>query len=357
MRYYRKLMGKENPPRYIIFGAGAVGVAVGGLLLEAGAAVEFVARPLYAEAIRRGVTIRQGDAEVKFRAAAVTALRELPVTPADVVVIATKSQVMEAVIEELAAHYPPTTAVVCLQNGVRNEAVAAQRFDQVYAGLLMMSAVQLDPHLVTMPSGRHIALGLYPDGVDERARQLCEDLTRASFTALASPYTMAMKWGKLIANLNNATHTITGYWLERGMADAPMRELMLAVREEGMRVLDAADIAYDAPAGEPSLVKIRAWTERLRQARPSLAEALSLPTAQRTYASMWQDLHLGRKTHEAAYLNGEIVELGKSYGVPTPYNATLLALVNRMFREGLEPGIYTPEQLHKEIRRGADETR
>lgn len=343
-------MSEEKPARYIIFGAGAVGNAVGGLLVNAGCAVEFIARPVYAEAIRRGVTIRQGVSEIIFKADAVTSAQDLTFGEGDVVIIATKSQVMDEVIEELAAHCDPSTPVVCLQNGVSNERVASRRFTNVYAGLLMLSAVQVEPQLVVMPMGRHIAVGLYPEGVDERARRMCEDLARAGFNALASPHTMAMKWGKLIANLNNATHTITGYWLERGIADPDMRELMLAVREEGMRVLDAAGVAYDAPTGEPSIVRIREWTERIRHSKASLDEALAMPEAARTYASMWQDLHLGRRTHEADHLNGEIVRLGSEVSVATPYNLTLLEIINRMFDEGLQPGIYTPETLHSLVR-------
>ena len=80
---------------------------------------------------------------------------------------------------------------------------------------------------------------------------MAEDLNRAGFDALASAYVMAMKWGKLVANLNNATHTITGYWLERGLADPEMRKLLIAVREEGLRVLEAAGIAVEPPADEP----------------------------------------------------------------------------------------------------------
>ena len=70
----------------------------------------------------------------------------------------------------------------------------------------------------------------------------------------------------------------------------------------------------------------------------------------RTYSSMWQDLHLGRKAHEAEFLNGAIVALGQKLGIPTPYNSTLLELVNQMFAEGLMPGIYTPNELDDLIR-------
>jgi 2-dehydropantoate 2-reductase len=163
---------------------------------------------------------------------------------------------------------------------------------------------------------------------------------------------MAMKWGKLVANLNNATHTITGYWLERGVADPEMRRLVVAGRDEGLRVLAAAGIAVEPPAGEPSPIRIIDWTNKLREQKDSeeaLAKAVNLPEGLRTYASMYQDLLLGRDSNEAAFLNGEIVALGRELSIPTPYNSTLLEMIDRMFDDGAEPGIYTPEELHRII--------
>jgi hypothetical protein len=39
--------------------------------------------------------------------------------------------------------------------------------------------------------------------------------------------------------------------------------------------------------------------------------------------------------------------MGRKLAIPTPYNSTLLEIVNRMFDEGLKPGIYTPAELHR----------
>jgi 2-dehydropantoate 2-reductase len=350
MRYYRNSMSIESQTRYIIFGAGAIGAAVGGLLLNAGARVEFIARPVYAEAIKRGVTISQDGKETFFNAAAVTAANQLQYAEGDVVIFAMKSQVMEDAVAELAAVCDRKIPVVCLQNGVRNEEIAARRFENVYAALVFLSAVQLDPQVISMPRGRSIVIGVYPNRVDELSRHLCEDLRRAGFEALASSYTMAMKWGKLVANLNNATHTITGYWLERGVADPEMRQLIVAVRDEGLRVLAAAEIAVEPPAAEPSAIRIIEWTNKLRESHKdspeALAKAANMPETLRTYASMYQDLYLGRPSNEAAYLNGEIVALGRKLGIPTPFNSTLLEMINQMFAEGLKPGIYTPAKLY-----------
>ena len=343
-------MSIEKRTRYVIFGAGAIGSAIAGLLVRAGSRVVCVARPAYAEALRRGIVIKENGEELTVKVDAVTAARELSPERGDVAFITTKSQATELAAAEIHERYDETLPVVCLQNGVRNEEIAGRRFQTIYAGLVFLSAVQLEPSVIALPQGRSVAIGCYPVGLDDMALDLCSELRSAGFEAMASAHVMSMKWGKLVANLNNATTTITGYWLERAMSDPEMRRLMLAVREEGLRVLDAAGIAVEPPADEPSPIRIREMTEKLREAPKQSYDPSRLTEGPHTYSSMWQDLHLGRKAHEAEYLNGDIVALGERLSIPTPYNSMLLEIVNRMFAEGLMPGLYTPDQLHQYIR-------
>jgi 2-dehydropantoate 2-reductase len=338
-------MSEEKARRYVIFGAGAIGGALAGLLGRAGERVICVARPAQAEALRQGVSFKRGGEAFIQPLEAVTAARDLPPASDDVIVITVKSQATAAVIEELAAVYPDTATVVCLQNGVTNEEAAAHRFKNVYAGLVFFSATQMTPSRILMTRGRSIAIGCYPEGVDGTARRIGDDFQRAGFEAVASPYTMAMKWSKFVVNLNNATYAITGYFVEQGAADAEMRRLLAEVREEGLRVLDAAGVTVEPPPGVASPIRIRELHEKARAAPPDAERLLNLPESERTYPSMWQDLELGRRTSEADYLNGVIVDLGRRHGLPTPYNSTLLVIINHMFAEGRPPGLYTPAEL------------
>ena len=335
----------------MVFGAGAVGAAIGGLLANAGSRVICVARPAHAEALRRGILLKKQEGEdVLLKTDAVTAAADLSPEEDDFVLLTTKSQATESAVEELFEVYGAAVRIVCLQNGVQNEEIAMRCFDTVYAGLVFLSAVQLEPSVMSLPQGGTVAIGCYPAGVDDASRELCADLRRAGLEATASAHVMAMKWGKLVANLNNATTTITGYWLEQAMSDQEMRKLMLEVREEGLAVLDAAGIAVEPPPDEPSPIRIRDMTQKLRQPIRPDSDFASLPEERRTYSSMWQDLYLGRKSNEAEYLNGEIVTRGAKLAIPTPYNSTLLEIVNRMFKEGLSPGLYRPRELDDLVR-------
>jgi 2-dehydropantoate 2-reductase len=321
------------------------------LLHAAGFRVLFVARPKVAAAIRSGLTISTRTKQVTIKGVAVTGVKEIAPETGDVILLTVKTQSTGDVIEQLAGVYPRTVPVVCLQNGIVNEEIVARRFDHVYAGLVLLTAVQLKPEAIFVSQGNTLAVGCYPEGSDKLAEQMAADFERAGFDGVASPHVMAMKWGKLVSNINNATHAITGYSMDESMADPEMRLLMAEAREEGIRVLDAAGIAIEPPAGEPSPIRIRKMTEDLYlPPKPPAQNPETLPEDRRAYASMWQDLYHGRKEHEADFLNGEIVRIGDRVGIPTPYNRALLDIINKMSAEGIKPGLYSPAELRARIR-------
>jgi len=339
---------ENSAARYVIYGAGSIGCAVGGWLVNSGCRVLFVARPRIADAIAAGFAVQTAESKIHVRGESVTELDRDNIDPADVVLITVKSQDTGAAAARIHKLYRNDVGIVCLQNGVSNEAIASESFNRVYGGLLLISTVQLDPDLVTL-KGNRIAIGRYPEGSDRTAELLVGDLVRAGFNAMVSPHVMALKWAKLIANLNNASHAITGYWLERSAADPEMRTLMAAVRDEGLAVLDAAGIAVEPPEGEPSPIRIREETAKLRVRVETSDDRRTSPGEPRTYPSMLQDLMLGRKTTEADFLNGEIVRLGERLGVATPYNRTLLDMIHKMSATAIQPGVYSPHELREII--------
>lgn len=337
-------MSEEKATRYVIFGAGAIGGALAVLLVRAGKRVICVARPAQAEFLRQGMRFVRGDEELVQKIDAVVKASELQPENDDVLLLTVKAQATAEAIADLAAVYPDITPVVCLQNGVTNEEIVARRFKSIYAALVFYSATQMKPDRILMTRGKNIAIGSYPTGVDTTAERIAADFRDAGFDAIASPYAMAMKWSKFVINLNNATYAITGNYVEQESVDDELSRLLADVREEGLRVLNAAGITVEPPSGVPSPIRISEFQERVNALRGQ-EKFRNLPASARTYPSMWQDLEIGRRTSEADSLNGVAVELGRQHNVPTPYNSVLLETINRMFAEGRRPGLYTPAEL------------
>jgi 2-dehydropantoate 2-reductase len=57
----------------------------------------------------------------------------------------------------------------------------------------------------------------------------------------------------------------------------------------------------------------------------------------------------GLPTTEADYLNGEIVLLGRLYGILTPYNSVLQRIAREMAQSGKRPGSVTAEDLQNMV--------
>jgi ketopantoate reductase len=105
-------------------------------------------------------------------------------------------------------------------------------------------------------------------------------------------------------------------------------------------VLQAAGIAIEGP---PDMGTVAERIQELRHttARPSLPE----DEESTSRSSLWQDLYRRQGAVEADAFNGEIVELGRRYNLPTPYNRLLLTLSQAMATARELPGKYTIRQL------------
>src|SRR5215813_6989262 len=333
--------------RFIIHGAGSIGSLIGGRLAESGAEVVLIARHAHAAAINRSgllVKSRDGDRLVKALNA-VTHPREITPSLGDVIILTVKSSQSAASIQSLRETFPEETPVVCMQNGVRNEEVAAGRFLRVYGGMLGISATFLEAGMVAHTRGDLLSVGNYPLGCDNTGLQIAARLEKAGFRMATHESIMAVKWSKLILNLNNATFAIIDKHLQLGLVTPAISNFMADVQEEALRTLDVAGISLEDQNNpldqKRQLAELRAVVE---DSEKIYAETNS-PVELRTYPSTWMDLKLKRGETETGYFNGEIILLGEKYNIPTPYNSTLFNIVETMAAKGAQPGLYTIEEL------------
>ncbi len=308
--------------RFVVYGAGAVGGVLGGLLAGAGYEVILIARGAHLAAIRRdGLRVVSPEGERTHHLPAVAGPDEIDWRPDDVVLLAMKSMDTEAALRDLAAHAEPRTAVVCVQNGVANERAALRMFENVYAVWVMFPATHLTPGVVvadSAPVPGILDIGRYPSGVDETAEAISAAFRAATFHSRPLPDVMRWKYTKLLANLGNAVEAVHG-------GNGGQEELLRQVSAEGQAVLRAAGIAY-------------ASAEEDRQRRGNLLRIQPAAGQIRAGGSSWQSLARGTGTIEADYLNGEIVLLGRVYGVETPQNERIRRLANEYARQRMEPG-------------------
>ena len=328
-------------PRYIVFGAGAIGSILGAALHRSGQDVVLVGRGSHVQAIRKeGLRLMSEGVPRRIKVSATEDLRAIKPRPNDVLLLTVKSQDTEAAAKQLSGIYGPRTSIVSLQNAVRNEEILATQFQQVYGGLVEFSGNYLSAGLVEHTRNNLMAVGKYPEGVDLVAERITADLVAAGFRVECHPQVMNLKWWKLLLNVNNALLALLGYWLQKAYSDPDIYPLMADVMGESLSVLRKANLHPQAPHGLPP---IEATIENLRNG--GFACEYDLPVERRTYPSTWQDLRLRRQATEVDFLNGEIVRLGNNLGVPTPLNSILVDLIHLAVEHKDLPGKYTTEEI------------
>lgn len=304
--------------RYVVYGAGAVGGVIGARLHLAGLPVTLIARGAHLEAIRaRGLTLETAEGRQQVPVAAAAVAAEIDWTDDTVVLLTVKGQHTAEALADLAAYAPPSTPVVSGQNGVANEREIMRRFGTVLSICVMQPCAQLEPGVVVQqchPVPGILDLGRYPVGTDELTDAVSADLRAAGFVSEPRPDIMAWKHRKLIMNLGNGVQAC--------FQPGPEADRLQALaRAEGELALRAA--AIPVVSEEEDLAR-----------RGDILQGRARPDA---WGSSWQSLSRGAGNIEADYLNGEVVLLGRLHGVPTPANALIQRLSNRLAREGGTP--------------------
>lgn len=326
--------------RFIIFGAGGIGCTIGARLHQSGHNVVLVARGRQYEALRdSGLTLRTPAGDYHFQLPVVSHPSQLTFTDADVVFLTMKTQDTEAALRDLELAAGPDIPVICAQNGVENERLAARRFSHVYAMLVALPATFLEPGEViasAAPLTGALHAGRYPEGVDDTITAVCAALDESNFSSEADPEVMRLKYRKLLLNLGNGVELAT-HRLSWGASGA-IGEFTAALREEALRCYSAAGIESTSADEYEARVISR------YKAQPVGGEA-------RSASSTRQGVLRGNSVVESDYLNGEIVLLGALHGVPTPHNSAVRRAAVLAAAAGPDAAPHSLEALLEDVRK------
>ena len=317
--------------RYIIYGTGAIGGVVGAKLFMHGKDVILIARGAQLQALKaNGLTLRYPDGEVNLQIPTVGHPNEIGFQKDDVVVMCVKSQDSQAALAELRAAAGDQVNVLCCQNGLDNERMALRLFPNVYAQVVFMPAMYLEPGIVecsTWPKSGVFDLGRYPRGTDATAEAIARDFDDSDMLSNAEPNIMSYKYTKMLQILANPVQAVCG------LTDAG--DIVDRIRAEATACYDAAGFDY--------------VTMEVAQKRQMMSSRTT--SGRLGGASTWQSLQRGAGSIEVDYLNGEVALLGRLHGVPTPANESLQMFADSMARNRQAPGSVSPDAVRAEIAR------
>jgi len=335
--------------KILSFGAGAIGTYIGGSLAHAGHEVVFLERPETAATLQsKGLQlVIDGQVIGLKEPPVVSSLADaLQMGPYTVALFALKSYDTQTAVAEMAPFEAELPPILCLQNGVENEAVLADALGakKVIAATVTSAIARSQTGQVELERLRGVGL----DGNHLLAQELAQAMNAAGLNARLYVHPADMKWSKLLTNLPaNASSAITGMTPAEIYQHPGLFKLEKAQMLEALKVMHSLHLQVVDLPGTPVRAMVFA-VQRLPEklARGVLTRGIGGGRGGKM-PSFYLDLHSGRGQSEVAYLNGAIVRAGEQVGIPTPANRvlteTLMALVQQT--EPLEQYAHQPERL------------
>lgn len=317
--------------RVLVYGAGGVGLGLGSFLLAAGARVHFVGRPEAVRALREHGLSRSG----RFGSAlagpdslvAAPTLEDLRAeAPFDFVLVTVKTTDNAAATTALAEGLAGDPQLVLCQNGWGAAEVFARRFPEarIWNARVITGFVRSAPNRVEVTAhAAPVAVGSIFGMDPAPIEPLCEALRQGGLPAEATTHIAEVLWAKLLYNgCLNGLGAILGVPYGALGESAHSRAVIADVAGEIFAVMHAAGHTTHWPDVESYL--------------ESLYGELLPPTREHESSTL-QDLRAGKQT-EIDALNGAIVRLGSEFGIETPVNRTVCALVRILEERGASAG-------------------
>lgn len=330
-------MGK---PVIAIAGAGSIGSYLGTVLAHQGEQVVFLGRPwLLNEVTEYGLTATDHEGRLAHLSPPKVTASDDPslLGQADIILVTVKSADTAAIADQIARHAKADAVVVSLQNGVRNADILREALPgrRVVAGMVPYNVVSLGRGQFRRATAGNIAL--------ERAgADLVPILSAPDHPIDLSDDIVAVQWGKLLMNLNNALNALSNKPLRDQLTDYSWRRVLATMQSEALKAMKAAGI-HPKPAS-PIPPQFMPWMLRLPTPLFKLIAAKTLKIDEGARSSMWEDLERHRKT-EIDALQGEIVQLAAEMGTDAKTCARVMAAIKQAEADAQgSPGI-NPAQL------------
>lgn len=318
--------------RYIVVGAGGIGVTFAAQLQRAGRDVVLVARGEQLAALRAGTLVySRPDGTRSLEIPAAAGPEDLELADGDVLIVATKAQDVGPVVARWARR-PVSHAdgsrglaggslpLVTLQNGLEAERAALRYFRTVLGAMLWVPASYVRPGEVAAPGSPAVGvvwLGRYPRGPHPSLEPVATDLRAAGFHVRVVDDIRPWKAAKLLSSVTFALAALYP-------PSEPRDRAAGLLREEAREILAASGHEIADIVVEPGLVSVRGGSHGGNSTWQSLARSSGL---------------------ETDFLNGEIVLAARLAGRTAPVNEAVAERVHRAWRDGTEPGSLPEDDL------------
>jgi len=295
----------------LMVGAGSVGGFFGAHLAKNNPHVSFLLRPKTLAAVNQnGLTIRSAGGTFTVRPHAASDVRQLP--KPDLIILGVKAYDLDEVMDQIEPVLSEKTVILTLQNGIDTEdrLIARIKHDGVVGGVAFIYSKIAEPGVIDHYKKGAVAIGELMGYESERLLKIRDLFTAAGIPCQLSKDIRRSKWEKMCWNCVFNPITVL---INDCVAKALDHPEMLGVIRQIVGEVAAVSAAVKVPLPLDMPERVVKASQEIRD----------------IHTSMYDDWKAGRPT-EIAYLNGYIVEKGREFGIPTPVNEALTAMIKTM---------------------------
>ena len=285
----------------LVYGAGALGSLVGGLLARTHD-VTLVGRDPHMRRIREEGLRIDGECDVHVRPQAVTDGRH---RTADLALVTTKAYDTDAAARALATG--EYEAICSLQNGLTEERLVAALDPTVLAGTVSYGAAFTAPGRVTCTGSGEVIVGGLVAGPNPLANRAAAAFDAADIQASAAEDMPRRRYEKLAVNAGINGPAALSRLTNGAVLDGPAGSIAREAAREVSRVARAERIRLDESAAVAAVERVAADTAA-------------------NQSSMYADVAAGRRT-EVDAIYGEIIDRADRVGVLAPTCRTIAVLI------------------------------
>lgn len=285
----------------IIVGAGAIGSAYGAFLSTKNQ-VTLIGRAAHMNAIRtQGLTVL-GDGKGTYALETATSIKEIP--SKTLLIISVKAYDLYETLLELQPLIHDDTVLLFLQNGLGIEPIIKQA---LMKGNALRAVVTMGSEILK-PGSIRVRLNPTILDSDNLSKEITRVFQNCGLPTINSETFLTEIWRK--ATINCVVNPLSAILQAKTheLLSPHLNGIRKSIVEECIAVAAKEEVELDL-----NLLQIMNQSLPLYENR----------------TSMFQDISHGKPT-EIAFLNGQIVEKGKNYHVPTPVNEVLVQLVRFM---------------------------
>ncbi|MBY9006310.1 MAG: ketopantoate reductase family protein [Candidatus Lokiarchaeota archaeon] len=315
--------------KILIYGVGAIGGTIGGLLAKNYKDLYLLARGENADILEiNGLTLYKKIKKTK-QIIPVNIVRDLnEISNIDLIIITVKNYDLEEVTKDIKTKLENEPIIVTFQNGIENQKILSKYFSKVVYGVISISAWRDEPGIFGYQKERKLLIGTLDNSLREEMK-IIKKIIQLSIPIEITQMIQDVIHTKLLFNLTSSVLTLFDYKNHSNNTLSYVRRIITKLMIEGIEIVEAAGFK------EQKIEGITSWKDikKADNIPNKIVDTIFKKRLKKTGPnSMYQDIIINKRgVSELEFLNGYLIQLSKRYNLQSPFNNAFYKICKKEF--------------------------